>query len=600
MRWTNIALVILAAALVAVSIANIYPFVAPLIAHHQTQGIVTVILTNLLLPHPQTGIGRYYTWIILSIGVLMCMILWTDSKTRRRTTHGSARYAGRRERSKYTARRGLPTWQRPGRGIQTSAGGRAGRREFHFRLGWHRGREISLSEKQQNEHVLLTAPTGAGKSARLFVPNLLRETGTRSLFIGDLKNELYQVTAGWLAQHMQIWLFAPLRKESQGYNPLAHIHSVEDAQDFAEAWVSNTGGGGKDGEFWVNNAKLLITAMTLHLLATRKAPAFSELADVLTTSSFKEIQTILNGTRSPDARRLARQFLENMSQNERLVGSIMTDMGNRFQLLASAQARAVTATNEINFEEMIETPTAFFLTIPRSETRRYRPLLAVLTMQMFTAWERKGTKGIACYLDEFTNLGHIPGYADFISTARYLKVALLMAIQNFSQLIARYGREDADTIKANAIHHLLLPGAGLEETKYYSERIGDTTIATETINKRGYGWSEEITSSEGETRRRLMTADELRTMPEDQMLLLEAKSAPLLVKTKLYFEEKELAGRANIPYHVTHVRPEPPTSPSPRSPQSLPPASPSGQKTAPSTTTIVDADQDDDDLFFQQ
>lgn len=588
-------------ALVAVSIANIYPFVAPLIAHHQMRGIVTVILIDLVTPHQQTGLGKYYTWIILSIGLLMCMIVWYDSKFRRRTTHGSAHHAGRREINKYIRPRRIPALQRSGptRSIQTSAGGRAGRRAFRFRLGWSRGREISLTEQQQYQHLLLTAPTGAGKSARLFIPNLLRETGTRSLFIGDLKNELYQVTAGWLAQHMQIWLFAPLRKDSQGYNPLAHIRSVEDAQDFAEAWVSNTGGGGKDGEFWVNNAKLLITAMTLHLLATRKAPAFSELADVLTTSSFKEIQTILNGTRSPDARRLARQFLENMSQNERLVGSIMTDMGNRFQLLASAQARAVTATNEINFEEMIETPTAFFLTIPRSETRRYRPLLAVLTMQMFTAWERKGTKGIACYLDEFTNLGHIPGYADFISTARYLKVALLMAIQNFSQLIARYGREDADTIKANAINHLLLPGAGLEETKYYSERIGDTTIATETINRRGYGWSEEITSSEGETRRRLMTADELRTMPEDQMLLLEAKSAPLLVKTKLYFQEKELAGRATIPYHVTHVRPEPPTSPLPRSPQSLPPASPSGQKTAPSTTTIVDADQDDD-LFFQQ
>jgi type IV secretion system protein VirD4 len=366
-----------------------------------------------------------------------------------------------------------------------------------------------------------------------------------------------------------------------------------------QLWANpNTGEGGKDGEFWTNNAKLLITSMTLHLLASEQAPALARLADVLTTSSFEEMQKLLSATRSPDARRLVRQFLANMAQNERLVGSVMTDIGVRFQLLASPQARPVTATNDINFQEMIETPTAFFLSIPRSETRRYRPLLACLTQQMFTAWERRGANGIGCYLDEFTNLGYIPDYADFISTARSLKVSLLMAIQNFSQLAERYGKNDAETIKANAVTHLLLPGAGLEETKYYSEHIGDTTVPTSTTNRRGSGLSEEITSSSGEARRRLMTPDELRTMPADNMLMIEATAAPLILRTKLYFEDKGLAERANIPYQVTHVRPEPEQS-MPSYAQGLPPAGAGKTQKGPPIVVDGDIEEEDDDQDSQ-
>jgi type IV secretion system protein VirD4 len=600
MRWTKIALPCLLVVLIGWWLYWFWPAIAP-IARHPVHGWLTNALTQLLLPpklseSTLTGLPMLG---LLVIGGLTYVVVSIDHTSRPRRRHGSAHRATGRESRKYRVRPTLPAF-RPRRAGRTlapivSVGGRAAAsKESRLRLGWYQRREISLSEQQQFEHVLLTAPTGAGKSARVIIPNLLREIGSRSLFIGDLKNELYQVTAGWLAaQSMQVWLFAPLRQGSQGYNPLAHIKSVEQAQDFAETWVANTGGeGGKDGQFWTNNAKLLITSMTLHLLASEQAPALSRLADLLTTSSFEEIRDLLNATRSTDARRLARQFLANMAQNERLVGSVMTDVGVRFQLLASPQARAATATNEIDFQEMIETPTAFYLTIPPSAAKRYRPLLAVLMQQMFSTWEKRGTDGVGCYLDEFTNLGYVPGYAEFISTARALHVSLLMAIQNFSQLNERYGRNDAETIKANAITHLLLPGAGLEETKYYSERIGDTTIATETVNRRG----SEMTSSESETRRRLMTADELRTMPENQMLMLEAKSPPLLLTTRLYFKERGLASRANLPYHVTHVRQEAAPPPA-EGPQGLP----AGGQQSPQSPIVVDADEEDDDTsFFQQ
>lgn len=597
MRWTRIVVVLLLLSMIAGVILYIYPVVAPIIATHQ-QGLLSVILTE-IFTHPVThpGITQYYPYFLLVVGGIMLLVINYDLKNRPRKTHGTARSASRREARKYHAPQ-PKKWQRPGQKVRHFEPGRTGTQQHHIILGTYRGKTIGLNEQQQYQHLLLTAPTGSGKSTRFFIPNLLQETGARSLFIADLKNELYQVTAGWLSQSMQIWLFAPTQPTiSAGYNPLAHIKSVEEAQDFAETWVMNTGTSSKES-FWDTNSKLLISAMVLHLLATEPAPPLSRLADLLTTRPYDEIRDTLLRSRSRDARYIAAQFLETMAQNERLVGSQMADTGNRFQLLASANARAVTATNSIDFEEMRETPTAFFLSIVGMDTRRYRPLMACLTQQMCGAWSKRGTNGIACYLDEFANIGYLPGYSEFISTARALRIGLFMAIQNFSQLNERYGKNDAETIKANAVTHLLLPGAGLEECRYYSERIGDTTVRTETINRRGYGVNEEISSTEGEARRRLMTPDEIRTMPEGKMLMIEARSAPLLLDTKPYFLDRELSRRANLPYQVTHIRPEPaPPSAAPYA-QGLPPTqSGQGQKPPP---IIVDGDVEDDDEDMSQ
>ena len=328
MRWTKIVMGVLVLGILALVAAYFYPYAAPLIARHQTKGIVLALVNEALTPHKQSPFEQYYPFAMLAMMGIVVLLGSYDAKHRPRTTHGSARAATRREVYKYHApRRSIVVFKKPSRAVQTGTRSRADRQAYRVVLGKHRGRVISMSEQQQYEHVLLTGITGAGKSARFFVPNLLRETGTRSLFIADLKNELYTITAGWLHQHMQIRLFAPTKPTlSASYNPLAHIKSVEEAQNFAATWVANTGENEKNS-FWDKNSRLIITATVLHLLATEKAPPFSRLADILTTHSFEEIRDMFRTTRSPEARYIARQFFETMEKNERQVGSQMTDVG---------------------------------------------------------------------------------------------------------------------------------------------------------------------------------------------------------------------------------------------------------------------------------
>jgi type IV secretion system protein VirD4 len=298
---------------------------------------------------------------------------------------------------------------------------------------------------------------------------------------------------------------------------------------------------------------------------------------------FEDLKDFLSASPSTPARKKAGAFLDNMKRNERLIGSIMTDIGNRFQVFDSEGVSEVTATNDIDFQVLVDVPTALYLSIPRSETELHQPLLACFTMQLFRSWERRGVlpRGMACYLDEFANLGYIPKFETFISTARYLHVALLLAIQSASQLDDVYGNDAARTIKNNANTHIVFPGVGLEETKYYSERIGETTIRTESTTQ-----SEEAsrqTSTQSEAKRPLMTPDEIRTMPKQTVLVIPSSSAPMQVKTKPYFEDRHLAQLANKPYHLIHVRQAPPPSSH----------ATEGPATAPETAEpiIVDADR---------
>jgi type IV secretory pathway TraG/TraD family ATPase VirD4 len=487
-----------------------FPAVQPVLAHHPKSGALNTIVLNFFSPtysqQRPTDLTHPGLWVLLALMAAMLLVVQLDMRLQKQGTFGTASSASRRQARAFRLR-GQRTG-RPGQMVRTLvhapmalvAGAlhvtpqtRVNKTSAasQFVLGRYHGRVIALSEHQQEEHLFGASPTGGGKSSQFVIPNLLREDGNRSLFIADLKDELYDITAGAIARQHQIWRFAPSQPDrSHGYNPLAHVKSAMDANILADCWVMNTGKSHE--EFWLNSARFLISATALHLRATEPNAPFCRLADFITQHSFKELQAILPKSPSREGRRKAATFLDYMSQNERLVGSIMTDIVGRFQLFDSADVRTATATNDLDFEQMVETPTALYLSIPYTEVDLYAPLLACLTTQMFRSWSERAKRertrslprGIACYMDEFANLGYIPGYPRFVSIARYLRVSLLMVTQDFDQLDTLYGKSAAATIQANAKTHLLLPGAGERECEFYSRRIGDTTVQTWTRTRR--------------------------------------------------------------------------------------------------------------------
>jgi type IV secretory pathway TraG/TraD family ATPase VirD4 len=625
MKWTRIAAATLVTSLLAYVLFAIYPFALPLLIHHP-RGWLTMLVTDIITKKITTS--EVYPYVVLGLGGAIYLLIVLDLKLRPSTLHGSAHFATWRESRLFA----VPTWLWRGirylfgivlwlivklfrlllfvlfaavqaigvvqHGPQTAPSSSVAKAAppSRFLIGRYHWRTIALTEKRQEEHVLILGPNGSGKSSLFLIRNLLWERGSRSLFIADLKNELFQATAAAVARSHQVWRFAPTQPDrSHGYNPLAHVKTVTDAELLAKCWVGNTGK--SQDPYWDESAELLLTAVIAHLRKVEPNAPFARVCELITTPSFAQLENLLSTSPSTVTRTKGALFLEYMKRNERLVGSIMTTIINRFQLFDCEGMAEVTATNEIDFAAMIDDPTALYLSIPLSETKLYQPLLACFTMQMFRTFEQRGVlpRGIGCYFDEFANLGYIPDFERHISTVRYLHVAIIMAIQSASQLVQVYGEHAAQTIMKNANVHLVLPGVGLDEAKYYSESIGDQTMRTETQTTSEVEGGTRTSWAQGQTHRRLLTPDEIRTLPQGSALLFPLASAPMIVKARPYYKDRKIAHLANLPYHLVHQRQTSPTASN---------ASPRQANTpTPNQPIIVDADQDThqgNDQFFLQ
>jgi len=275
-------------------------------------------------------------------------------------------------------------------------------------LGFYLKKLVVLDEALQASHVLLLAPTGVGKTSRVILPALLREFGSRSLFINDTKGELVKQTLGHLSFYHRCLVFAPTQPHtSHHYNPLAHVHTMDDAEALATCLIDNTGTSRE--AFWNSAPKLLVASTVLHLRAAEPNAPFSRLIDLLCGTKLSDLEALFRNSPSSIAREVATTFFENLQRNDRLAGSILVEMATRFFRFKNPTLRNVTSSNDLNFTRMVDEPTVLFLSIPEDEAQRLEPLSACLIMQMMSSLVRRAThsptrrlpRDVAFYLDEF-------------------------------------------------------------------------------------------------------------------------------------------------------------------------------------------------------
>ena len=283
------------------------------------------------------------------------------------TGHGSARLANSRER------RAL----RPCRGAPGLALGRAGHQT------------VALPEREVYEHVLVVGPPGSGKSSGLILPNILAERGTRSLVIVDPKSELLGITRGALSRHSEVWVVNFLDPAgSHGYNPLAMVSDYLSAEAFAECWITNTGRSAKE-PFWDNAAKQLIVAAVLHLRAERQRPppTLADLASFFTRQDAETITAVLGASARASRRASAPPaFLASMAKNEKLLGSVFTELPPRFSILQDPRVQATTSRHQVSFARLGQRdgrPIALYLALERTMAPLLKPLSACFFMQLF-------------------------------------------------------------------------------------------------------------------------------------------------------------------------------------------------------------------------
>lgn len=168
--------------------------------------------------------------------------------------------------------------------------------------------------------------------------------------------------------------------------------------------------------------------------------------------------------------------------------------------------------------------TILFVIISDTDTT-YNFIPAILFTQMFNVLCYKADKEmggklktqVQFILDEFANIGTIPGFKTLIATIRSRLMSVIIILQTKSQLKDNY-KEAAETIIGNCDTSIFLGGQEQSTLEDYEKSLGDETIDTSNDSKT-YSTNESTGINYQKLGRKLLNLNELKTMDRDKCIV---------------------------------------------------------------------------------
>ena len=424
-----------------------------------------------------------------------------------------------------------------------------------------------------NKNILVFGGSGSGKSAAYVKPNILQKLG--SYVITDPKGELYRETSGYLkANGYEVKVLNLVDTEySNRYNPLAHIRDYSDVDIIAHTIVAGGegDGGGKSADpFWDNTAKMLLKACIYYVISVlpEEERNLSSCLNIVRAGGSDEsiFDRLFVGELKPD--HPGRKEYEGIRVGaDKTKQSIAISLVSKLSHFDSPNMQRLTTTNDIDFEDLGEKKVALYVISPDSHST-YNYILTIfygqLLQRLYALADRCGGalhQPVYLLLDEFANIGKIPDFNQKLSTSRSRLISMSIIVQSIDQLVDLY-KDLHENIIANCDTQLFLGSQSIKTCEYFSKSLGQTTLTFQNKSKnrdekdtktQGYSYSEQRQGRE------LMTIDELKRMPYDDMIILIRGLKPIMAKKAWYYKhhpERENARRYEIKDITEMPKPE--------------------------------------------
>ena len=419
------------------------------------------------------------------------------------------------------------------------------------------GRSKRLSPDESFKHLLVVAQTGAGKTTKFIIPNVLQlAENNNSIIVTDPSGEIFSHTSGYMQSNgFDVLKFDPTDPEHSIYfNPLRHIFSYSSGRTTVDqVKVSLLASSltascltSSDDAFWRAGAESLIEFFTCCLQDTPR-----ECHTLYNVYKLVEAMT-------PDGQ-LLDKFMIAYVNEQRLKDKWLSLIGNSSSTLQSHIATTQTALkqlgnhqiakmlskNTINFSSFRKEKSILYLTFPVNQASFYTFILNLFYTQLFhhymDALPREEDLPLYILYDEFGH-ANIPDFDIIVTNMRKYKVSLSLVLQSFSQLETQYGKEKANTIIEGGVNSkLFFAGANLKTAQTIEQMLGRVIQETRFDEDR-------VSRSE----HNLLNAGEIRTLPENQAFLLTGNKNPILLDIEPYYKSKKFKNASK--YGAAHIR----------------------------------------------
>lgn len=405
------------------------------------------------------------------------------------------------------------------------------------------GESLKLSEQESFQNVCCIARVGAGKTSRYIIPNVLEKASSKcSMVINDPKGEVYEATSAHLkSKGFRVIVIDPEDLESSScFNPLLEAQNAVELDQIAEILVKCGGNSEGKDSFWENGAIRFVSVFLQCLKNTEiDNPHYNTLANLYYLfQNFGSDGSALDDwmakysvdPNDPLDRRLWNEWKGVLTGNEEGVQSFVLNAITALKALSNKNLALLTSRSDFKLEEIRQTKTVIYVITPPQLMSYYAFLISLFFRSVFNACMRKmpDRKTLPVFLlyDEF---GHstIPHFVETANTIRAYKVSLSIVLQSISQLGSKYGQRDANSILGGFATYLCYSGSDPETASFFERIIGKTRITQKPKNQ---------DAMENYREQNLMNANEVRTMNDDQVLIVIKNRFPVLIKAKGFFE----------------------------------------------------------------
>ena len=429
-------------------------------------------------------------------------------------------------------------------------------------------------------HALVTAASGAGKTAYFLYPNIEYALATGMSFLcTDTKGDLFRNYAG-IAKECYGFQIAVLDlrnpTRSDGNNLLHLINKYMDiykadpknlpakakaekyAKILSKTLINTTGDSSQYGQnaYFYDAAEGLLTSMLLlvaEYLPTEDAEG-KPIEERHIVSVFKLVQELLapSGVKGKNQFQLlltklppdhkAKWFAgAALNTSEQAMMSVISTVLSRLNaFLDSEMEQILCFDTAIDAETFCNEKSAIFIVLPEEDQTKYfmvSLILQNLYREILTVADENGGRlknRVVFFADELGTCPPIQSLELMFSASRSRGLMLVPIVQSITgQLQKNYGREGSEVIVDNC--QVLISGgcAPASQTAVdLSKALGSRTVMSGSISRGKNDPSQSLQMIE----RPLMTPDELKSMPKGSFIVAKTGVHPMQVRLRLFLD----------------------------------------------------------------